>query len=86
MGVNIVLTIYGMLKAQKGTGGVATLTLKLATSLMCGPGTSYSIVTDYGLDGPGSNPRGDETFRPPRPALGPPHQPPIKWAPGLSRG
>ena len=28
------------------------------------PGSSVGIVTDYGLDGPGSNPGGDEIFRP----------------------
>ena len=39
----------------------------------------------YGLDGPGSNPGGDEIFRPSRPALG--HtQPPVKWVRGLSWG
>ena len=27
-----------------------------------GPGTSVRIATDYGLDGPGSNPGGDEIF------------------------
>jgi len=42
---------------------------------MCGPGSSVSIATDYGLDGPGSNPGWDEVFRPSRPALGP-NQPP----------
>jgi len=31
---------------------------------MCGPANSVGIVTDYGLDGPGSNPGGDEIFRP----------------------
>ena len=31
--------------------------------------SSVSIVTDYGLDGPGSNPGGDEIFRLSRPAL-----------------
>jgi len=29
-----------------------------------GPGSSVGIATDYGLDGPGSNPGGDEIFRP----------------------
>ena len=35
------------------------------------PGSSVGIETDYGLDGPGSNPGLDEIFRPSRPALGP---------------
>ena len=50
-----------------------------------GPGSSVDIVNDYGLDGPGSNPGGDEIFRPSRPALGP-TQPPVKWVPNVSRG
>jgi len=48
-------------------------------------GSSVSIATDYGLDGPGSNPNVDEIFRPSRPALGP-TEPPVKWVPSLSRG
>ena len=51
----------------------------------CGPGSSVGIATDYGLDGPGSNPGGDEIFRPSKPALGP-TQLPVQWVPGLSRG
>jgi hypothetical protein len=47
---------------------------------MSGPGSS-----DYGLDGPGSNPGRDEIFRMSRPALGP-TQAPVKWVPGLSPG
>ena len=51
----------------------------------CGTGSSVGIATDYGLDGPGSNPGGNEIFRPSRPALGP-TQPPVKWVQDLSRG
>jgi len=50
-----------------------------------GPGSSVGIATDYGLDGPGSNPDEDEIFRPSRPALGP-TQLPVQWVLGLSRG
>ena len=51
----------------------------------CGPSSSVGVATDYELDGLGSNPSGDEIFRPSRPALGP-TQPPVKWIPCLSRG
>ena len=46
-----------------------------------GTGSSVGIATDHGLDGPGSNPGGDEIFRPSTPALGP-NQPPVQWVPG----
>ena len=48
-------------------------------------GNSVGIAIDYGLDGPGSNPGGDEIFGPSRPALGP-TQPPVQCVLGLSRG
>ena len=50
--------------------------------IYCGPGSSVGIATDYGLDGPGSNPGGDKTFCP---SVGP-TQPPVKWVPSFSRG
>ena len=57
----------------------------LVVMLDSGPGSSVGIATDYRLDVPGSNPGGDEVFRPSRPALGP-TQPPVKWVSALSRG
>jgi len=53
--------------------------------LIVGRDSSVGIATDYGLDGPGSNPGGDEIFRLSRPALGP-TQPPVQWVLGLLRG
>ena len=51
---------------------------------MFGPGSSVGTATDYGLDGPGSKPGGDEIFRPSRPTLWP-TQPPVQWVSGPSR-
>ena len=52
----------------------------------CGPGGVVSIVTGYGLDGPGIEYRWGRDFpQLSRPALGL-TQPPVQWVPGLSRG
>ena len=55
------------------------------TKESCGLGSSVGVATDYGLDGPGSNPGGDEISRTSRPTLGP-TQPTVKWVPRFSRG
>ena len=57
------------------------LKLGNGTTISGGPGNSVGIATDYGLDGPGSNPGRDKIFRPSRP-----NQPAVKWVSGLSRG
>jgi hypothetical protein len=52
----------------------------------CGPGSSVSIATGFGLDGSGIESWWGRDF--PylsRPALGP-TQPPVQWVPGLSLG
>ena len=61
------------------------LLLWKVTTHVSDPCSSVDIVTDYGLDGPWSNPGGDEIFNPPEPALGP-TQPLLKHVMGLSRG
>jgi len=58
---------------------------KGTTCIINGPGSSVGLATDYSLDIPGSNPVGDENFRPSRPALGS-TQPPVKSVTCLSEG
>jgi len=61
--------------------------MKIMTSIVAvyGPGSSVCIATDFGLDGPGTNPVGDENFRPSRLDLGPAH-PLVKWVSELPWG
>jgi len=61
------------------------LVYKADNCLRSGSDSSVGIATDYGLEGPGASPGGDEIFSPFRPALGP-AQSPIIWVPSLSRG
>jgi hypothetical protein len=57
-----------------------------STCFKRGLGSSVSIATDYGLDGPGIESRWGRNFsHMSRLALGP-TQPPVQWVPGLSRG
>jgi len=50
-----------------------------------GRGSSVGIATKYGLDGPGSYPGGNETFRPSRPAVESTHTI-VQRVPSLSPG
>ena len=51
----------------------------------CGPGGSVGIVTDYGLDGPGSNPGGGRDFPPVQTGLVP-HPASCKMGTGSFQG
>ena len=69
-GMHIPNSIYIYLRLQHFP---TTISVHFAPvyDIIRGLGSSVGIVTDYGLDSPGSNPGGDEIFRPSRPALGP---------------
>ena len=62
----------------------SSLIFTYLSHLKRGSGSSVGIATDYWLGGPGSNPGGDEIFRPSRPALGPPSLV-VQGEPGLSQ-
>jgi len=71
MGFHIVFLCI-MTRCSVSSGNVELIYLWF----ICEPGSSVGIATNYALDGPGSNPGGDEIFRPFRQALGP-TQPPV---------
>jgi len=75
---------YVLLGNIRRAAAITELQITLITILVSGLGSLVGIATDYGLDGPRSNPGGDEISHASRPALGP-TQPPVKWIPGLSR-
>jgi len=67
----ILLLLTGLLVWNCLIRSISMVLLGLILLVLCGPGSSVGIATAYGLDGPGSNPSGDEIFRPSRLALGP---------------
>jgi len=77
-------TQYPLLRRLCGALGRSGRARKISPPPGIDPLYMY-IYMYYGLDGPRSNPGGDEISCPSRPALGP-TQPPVKWVRGLSRG
>jgi len=74
--------LFLLQSAETGSGPIQS-PIQMVLEALCGPGSSVGIAADCGMDGLGSNPGGDEIFRPSRPTLGL-TQPPVKWIPGLS--
>ena len=72
-------------KVKKSHNACLLFNIWESVTLKSGPDSSVGIATGYELDGPGSNPGGDEMFRPSSLVLGP-TQPPVQWVPGFSRG
>jgi hypothetical protein len=73
------------IRIMHGKYNTADGDLMSKATVQCWPGSSFSIATGYGLDGPGIESRWGRDFpHLSRPALGP-TQPPVQWVPGLSR-
>jgi len=70
---------------RSGVGPIQSL-FGWCQGIKVGQGSSVSIATHYGLDGPGIESWwGHDFLHPSEPALEP-NQPPIQWVPGLSQG
>jgi hypothetical protein len=58
----------------------------ISLRVICGPGSSVSVATGYGLDGLGIESRWGRDFLHVSKSALRPTQLPVKWVPGLSRG